>query len=443
MKHLWLNFTKEDVRTETLQCEQEGRDISSLKSLVESILSVEETNEQSQEKVQSFFLSVSSIPIPKIKDEQEPNDFESLIQYKEIFTNNNTIQHIEDKIYGAWVGRCCGCLLGKPVEGWKRFQIESFLKETSQFPLSFYFSRGCNHEVQERYQLHEGSCFIEEVHSMPEDDDLNYTVVGLGIYEKWGSNFTSENVADYWLENLPILSTCTAERIAYKNFINGIYPPQSASYNNPYREWIGAQIRADFWGYINPGDPLKAAEFAWRDARVSHVKNGIYGEVWVSAMIALAFILDDAEKIISESLKFIPSTSRLYSAIQTQLRNRRELSNAQLAIEDVHERWNENNPHDWCHTISNAEVVAMALLWGENDFEKTITLATTSAFDTDCNSATCGSIIGAMIGEKSIPTKWKNPLNDTLESGVRGYNKVKISELADRTLQHLKNKADS
>lgn len=431
------------MRAETLQCEQEGRDISSLKSLVESILSVDETNEQFQEKVQSFFLSVSSMPISNIKDEQEPNDFENIIQSKEIFANNNTIQNIEDKIYGAWMGRCCGCLLGKPIEGWKRLQIESYLKETSQFPLSFYISRDCHHDIQERYRLPQKSCFIEEVHSMPEDDDLNYTVVGLGIYEKWGSNFTSENVADYWLENLPILSTCTAERIAYKNFVNGIYPPKSASWMNPFREWIGAQIRADFWGYINPGNPLKAAEFAWRDARVSHVKNGIYGEMWVSAMIALAFILDDAEKIISKSLEFIPSTSRLYSAIQTQLRNRRELPNAQLAIDDIHERWNENNPHDWCHTISNAEIVAMALLWGENDFQKTITLATSSAFDTDCNSATCGSIIGAMIGEKSIPTKWKNPINDTLESGVRGYSKTNISSLANKTVQLIKNKADS
>lgn len=443
MKHLWLNFTKEDVRTEILQCEQEGRDTSSLESLFESILSMQETKKQFQEKVHSFFLSASSIPIPKIKEEQEPNNLEDIIQSKKLFTNNNPIQNIEDKVYGAWMGRCCGCLLGKPVEGWKRFQIESFLKETAQFPLSFYFSRDYDHEIQDRYNLPERSCFIEEVHSMPEDDDLNYTVVGLGIYEKWGSNFTSENVADYWLENLPILSTCTAERVAYKNFINGIYPPQSASYKNPYREWIGAQIRADFWGYINPGDPSKAAEFAWRDARVSHVKNGIYGEMWVSAMIALAFILDDAEKIISESLEFIPSTSRLYSAIQTQLRNRRELSNAQIALNDIHERWNESNPHDWCHTISNAEVVAMALLWGENDFEKTVTLATSSAFDTDCNSATCGSIIGAIIGEKSIPTKWKNPINDTLETGVRGYNKVKISTLANRTVQLIKNEAGS
>src|SRR5438045_415981 len=141
---------------------------------------------------------------------------------------------------------------------------------------------------------------------MPEDDDLNYTVCGLAIVEKYGREFTPENVAEFWLQNLPLLHTCTAERVAYKNFTNNIMPPDSAIHRNPYREWIGAQIRADFWGYINPGDPQAAAEMASRDACVSHVKNGVSGEMWVAAMVAAAFTTDDINEIIEAGLAQIP-----------------------------------------------------------------------------------------------------------------------------------------
>ena len=58
---------------------------------------------------------------------------------------------------------------------------------------------------------------------------------------------------------------------------------------NPYREWVGAQLRADVWGWTAPSDPLRAAEMAYRDASISHVKNGIYGALFVAGAVAAAF----------------------------------------------------------------------------------------------------------------------------------------------------------
>ena len=92
------------------------------------------------------------------------------------------------------------------------------------------------------------------------DDDTDYTVLGLHIMEEKGVDFTSRDVASQWQEHLPYFLVYTAERVAYRNIVNNIWPPESAAFQNPYREWIGAQIRCDAFGYAAPGWPEKHAK---------------------------------------------------------------------------------------------------------------------------------------------------------------------------------------
>jgi hypothetical protein len=268
---------------------------------------------------------------------------------------------------------------------------------------------------------------------MPEDDDTNYTVTGLAVVRTHGPDFSSEDVADFWLRNIPLLHTCTAERIAYRNVATMVLPPESASFRNPYREWIGAQIRADAFGYLNPGDPAAAAEWAWRDARLSHIKNGIYGEMWAAATIAAAFCTDDPKEAMLAGLAQVPENSRLVQSIDKVI----EWHEAGVAFDDaserVHAEWDEHRGHDWCHTISNAMIVAIGLLWGEGDFALSICRSVQPCFDTDCNGATVGSIMGALLGHDALPEPWLSPMKDTLITGVAGYHQVSISEMAELT----------
>ena len=83
--------------------------------------------------------------------------------------------------------------------------------------------------------------WINNVPHMVEDDDLNYPLVALRVLERRGAAFTSADVAEAWLTDLPVLHTFTAERIAYRNLMNGFFPPESARRRNPCREWIGAR----------------------------------------------------------------------------------------------------------------------------------------------------------------------------------------------------------
>jgi len=254
------------------------------------------------------------------------------------------------------------------------------------------------------------------------------------LLERKGAGFTPADVAHFWLSYIPLLNTCTAERIAYRNLANGLGPPASAGFRNPYREWIGAQIRADFFGYAAAGDPPLAAELAWRDASISHVKNGIYGEMWAAAMIAAALVTDDLPTIIEAGLGQVPRTSRLHEAVRDVLAWHAGGLGYDDAVARLHQRWDEKNGHHWCHTISNAQVVAIGLLWGEGDYGRSICRAVQPCFDTDCNGATVGSILGAIHGSAALPQKWTGMIHNKLRTAVRENELLDLTNAAKRTL---------
>jgi ADP-ribosylglycohydrolase len=171
---------------------------------------------------------------------------------------------------------------------------------------------------------------------------------------------------------------------------------------------------------------------AYNDAKLSHVKNGIYGEMFIAAILANAFICTEPKELIEKSLNYIPRRSRLCEAIRYVLELHEKEPNWENAWEKVMEKY--GNYHT-VHTINNACFVALGLLYGEGDFGKSICIAVESGLDTDCNGATVGSIMGIIFGANKLPKKWIEPLNDTLESLVPGFQKVKISDLARRIIK--------
>jgi ADP-ribosylglycohydrolase len=267
------------------------------------------------------------------------------------------------------------------------------------------------------------------------DDDTDYPIINLHILTVHGLGFTSDDVATEWLHRLPYSMLYTAERVAYANFVNGLTPPATAVFRNPYREWIGAQIRADVWGYVCPGMPAKAAELAFRDASISHAANGIYGEMFFAALIAAAFSTGDVVDAIHTALRYVPPKSRFAGMVAEVVKWHEEHETWDAACEALFEKYGH---YHVVHTINNAAIVLLALLYGGGDFGKTISIAVMCGEDTDCNGATAGSIMGAMLGMKGIPSHWSDCLNDTVESIVSGYASSRISELAGKTYEIAK-----
>lgn len=421
------------VGQEIKQREEEGCNVSALRDEYRKI--AESDAEDKRQQLEALLAKVGALESPF--EAMEPSDLEGIRALrprgpravKKIFSYADLF----NRTYGAWLGRCAGCQLGKPVEGMSKDQAHIAAELSTGYPLANYYGAIVNppESIGRRHWSPTNASLIDRMTYMARDDDTDYTIVGLRILERHGLDFTTQDVANYWLSQFPYYQVYTAERIAYRNLVDGLTPPDTASYLNPAREWIGAQIRADAFGYACPGLPEKAAELAFKDASLSHTKNGIYGEMMVSAMIASAFVTDDMDEVIEIGLSEIPAESRLAKAIRDTVRQTKADGNWEKTADWIAA---ELGYYQGCHTITNAAIVVMGLVAGQSDFGKTIAISVMAGFDTDCNGATAGSIIGAMLGAKAIPEKWTAPFNDTVHSSINEVSRAKISDLAERTV---------
>jgi len=340
-----------------------------------------------------------------------------------------------DRLHGAWLGRAVGCVLGTPVEKVPRAGIEAILRSTGRWPLDRYFTAvGLDPEVARLWPWNKASrptSLEENIDGTPEDDDINYTLMALRLVEQHGAGFGPDDVARSWLLDLPAGRAFTAERVAYRNLLEGISPPLTARLRNPFREWIGAQIRTDLYGWVNPGNPLRAADWAWRDAAVSHTRNGLYGAMFVAAMASEAVISSDIGTVLDVGASVVPNGSRLAGAIRLgrHLATRtREPTEAYAVLEAEFEGMH------WVHALNNTALVAYALAAGQGDFDRSICLTVMGGWDTDSNGATVGAVVGALGGTAAISRRWSDPLRNRVSTSIPGCDGQSFDDIAARTL---------
>jgi ADP-ribosylglycohydrolase len=350
------------------------------------------------------------------------------------------------RIHGAWLGRCVGCMLGKPVEGWPRAQIERYLEVTDSYPLDNYFPYRPDKITGEMHAFHRSAWKTTRgnIACAARDDDLDYAILNLTLLEKCGYGFTTQDVAALWLSRLPFENKAyfLGYFSSYANLMRGLKPPATASYRNVGRESLGAMIRADVFGYVCPGDPAKAASLAYEEARLTSTKNGLYGAMFVAAVLASALATEDLKAALDAGLSQVPGRSRLAEMVRQVRKWSRESQDWQQVWDLVMGSYGH---YPAIHTLNNLALVLIGLLWGGRDYWRTVSTTVQCGLDTDCNGATAGSIIGALKGAASIPERLTQPLHNKIQSIIFGYSKGtdyrtrkveegKITDLAERTL---------
>ncbi|PSK86238.1 ADP-ribosylglycohydrolase [Murinocardiopsis flavida] len=342
---------------------------------------------------------------------------------------------LAERLRGAWTGRAAGCVLGKPVEKIPRAGIREIAEATGNWPVRGWFTaQGLPAEVAARWPWNRRSAsnsLAETIDGTPEDDDLNFPMLALAVLERHGADFTSDDVAQIWLDELPPGRIFTAERVAMRNLLSGATPPETAELRNPFREWIGALIRADVYGWVSPGDPARAAAMAHRDAVVSHTANGVYGAMFAAALCAMAPVSDSVDEVLAGALRVVPPGSRLAAAVRDAVALARAEKDFETVLDHLHER---NGDLHWVHAVNNAASIAAALVHGAGDFTASITAVVSAGWDTDSAGATVGSVVGGLLGAEALPDYWTAPLRNRIASTLTGFDGISFDTLTDRTL---------
>jgi ADP-ribosylglycohydrolase len=416
-----------------------------------------------EKKILAIYAELENLPRDPEFDFIQPNELEEIKKERPAGPRQLPLalndKDLLDRFRGAWAGRAAGCALGKPVEGLGmrghgdmngREAIRYYLKNRGHWELDYYFSGS---DTGDGIKLGCPLSWRENIKFMEPDDDIHYSLIGLKVLEEKGPDFQWYDIPDTWNSSLPYKFICTAETQAILNY-NLVRPlrlrdlpaeiiPVTAAFtrrhNNPYRERIGALIRADGWAYACAGNPELAAEYAWRDACWTHTANGIYGEMFVAAVIAAAFVESSPDKLVEIGLSEIPRHCRLSAAIREALTWIPDCTTFEDFMPRLEKRYAGMHAG---HAVNNALIVMMSLFYGQMNCDRTIGIAVMGGLDTDCNGATAGSIAGAAAGYRNLGGKLVAPLNDTIKPLVFGFQEITMKELAERTLAvHQKVKA--
>lgn len=311
-----------------------------------------------------------------------------------------------ERTYAGVLGKLIGVYLGRPFEGWSYERIMSEFGEIN-------------------YYVHEK----RNVPLVVPDDDISGTFTFLRALPDYGNSkeITAEQIGQTWLnyliENRTILwwggVGNSTEHTAYLRLKHGIPAPESGSIarnGKVVAEQIGAQIFIDGWGMVAPGDPELAADFARKAGSVSHDGEAIYGAQVVAAMEAAAYVESDLTKLIDIGTSFIPRGSVIFRLIADLREWRAKETDWREARKLLEKHYGYDKYGGNCHMVPNHGLVILSLLYGDDDFQKSLIIVNTSGWDTDCNSGNVGCLLGIKNGLAGLETgpDWRGPMADRL-----------------------------
>ncbi len=383
----------------------------------------------------AFAETLPSLPMMADWPYEEPSDWEGILASLENPPKKKYIalEEAQKRVRMGFLSSVCGCILGKPLEVNPTYaELKEAFSAVGAWPLSDYVPVAALEKLGRRHSSWVKTC-RENIAYAAEDDDINYSVMGMLNLEENGLDFTQEQLAGLWALRLPPHYCWGPERemlvrIAPNNPGNAVYDSSWPDFLNPGSELCGAMIRGDAYGFACPGDPLRAASLAWRDAAMTHRKNGVYGAMFAAAAIAASFTAENPEEVFTSALACIPPKSRFYERVSRGLDVVRASKSYEEAYETIH-----TELIDFCHCqVYQESATLINTLWYAKDIGDGIAKQVMQGNDTDSYGCTSGSILGCYFGEGKLEERWLAPFNDEISLGMAEAPEHRLSVLADR-----------
>lgn len=315
------------------------------------------------------------------------------------------IQKYIDRMYAGVLGKIIGVYLGRPVEGWSYEKIQDTFGEID-------------------YYVHEKV----GVPLIVADDDISGTFAFFrGIADNgFQAQTTAKEFGEAWLNYIIEDKTIlwwgglgrSTEHTAYLNLKNGISAPQSGSIavnGKILAEQIGAQIFIDAIAMACPGDPDAAVELVRNAASVSHDGIAVEAACHLAALEAMAFEEKRIDVLLDKAAGYIKDQKLL-----DMITDVREICSKESDWRKVREYLEPKYGYDvfpgCCHMIPNHAMVIAAFILGGDDFQKSISIAASAAWDTDCNAGNVGALNGIRLGIEGINAgaDFRGPIADLM-----------------------------
>lgn len=133
--HLWEDYAKQ-LQVEYRQCLDEGKDMAAYEDLFKAVHEMP-LDENKEAMADVLFQIAFQAPQREDYPYEEPSDLEAILKSRPAAVSlpgEAEPSGLRDKIYGAWMGRVCGCLLGKPIEGIETHELIPLLTQSGNYP---------------------------------------------------------------------------------------------------------------------------------------------------------------------------------------------------------------------------------------------------------------------------------------------------------------------